>query len=204
MGGYYGRYPPVNPNGELKFLNVTINDPVVAAGGNIVDSVNNIAQGVTEQRRVGRKCNIRNIFWRYRVTLPEVVSGLTAPADDVIRVILYQDKQCNGATATDLDILETAQIHSFRNLANIGRFIVLYDKIHAMNYGTLAGATGSLEANSVVREFSMFKKCNVPIEFDSTTGDLTEIRSNNFGCLLVGLTGVAGFASLMRLRFSDY
>lgn len=202
-GGYYGRYPPINPGGELKFYDLDLIDVIIATGGNITDSINKIPQGVTESTRVGRKCIIKNIFWRYRVYLPEVDVAATPAVDDTVRIILYMDKQCNGATAATTDILESAGVHSFRNLANSDRFSVLYDKVIAMNYNTLAGATGSVASNSVVKEFTMFKKCNAPLEFSGTDGAIGEIRSNNFGVLLVGSRGQAGFQSKLRLRFSD-
>ena len=55
-----------------------------------------------------------------------------------MRVMLYHDKQANGATAAVLDILESADYQSFNNLVNSGRFRILMDRTYAMNYLTLA------------------------------------------------------------------
>ncbi len=191
-------------SGELKFHDVALDDAVVAGGGNITATVNIIPQGVTEIQRIGRKCTIRSIHWKYRVDLPEVGPVASPNTIDEVRVIMYLDKQCNGATAAATDILETATLRSFRNLANSGRFTFLCDRVHTLNWTTLASDTaGAYRQAEVVREFSFNKKCEIPIEFNAGAGILTEIRSNNIGVLLVGVNGAAGFLSSIRLRFSD-
>ncbi len=199
--GFYGRYARNGSVGaELKFHDLDIDDAVVAINGNIAQaSCNLIAQGVTESQRIGRKCTIRNINWRYEIVLPNA-QNMTSVLD-TIRVILYVDKQANGAAATVTGILESDDFQSFNNLANKGRFTVLMDRTHAIN--ATAGA-GNGTANDVAgrqANYTFFKACNLPIEFDSTTGAITEIRSNNIGVLLLGKQGFAGFNSKMRLRF---
>lgn len=206
VSGFYGRYPVTARSGagELKFHDVDMDDAVVAATGTVVPTVNIIPQGVTEITRVGRKCTIKNILWRYTYSLPEIDAQGTPASGDVLRVIMFLDKQCNGATATTTGILESANLRSFNNLANSGRFKILYDKKHTINYSNLASdGAGVVSSGSVVRYNEFYKKCNIPIEFDSTTGALTEIRSNNIGTLLLSNSGNAGFVSKIRLRFSD-
>lgn len=201
--GYYGRYAPVGPPGELKFFDVTLDDAVVASGGTITDSINKIAQGVTEVTRVGRKCTIKSIGWRYLISLPEVAAAANPPGSDTVRVIMYLDKQCNGATATVTGILEGAQFQEFNNLANKGRFRTLVDEMVDINYLSGIGITATQDYAQVRISGSFFKKCNIPIEFDAATGAITEIRSNNLGVLLISSAGLAGFGSRIRLRFSD-
>ncbi len=205
VGGYYGRYSgPVGRGGELKFHDVALADAVVATGGNMTATVNIIPQGVTEIQRIGRKCTIKSINWRYQISLPEQDAITTPGGGDTVRVIMYLDKQCNGATAANTDILESNDWQSFRNLANTGRFVILLDKLHTLNYGTLASdGAGVVSSADVLREATFFKKCDIPIEFNSTTGAIGEIRSNNIGVMLMGHTGIAGFTSRIRLRFSD-
>lgn len=199
--GFYGRYARNGTVGaELKFHDLDIDDAVVAANGTIAQvSCNLIAQGVTESQRIGRKCTIRNINWRYQIQLPNA-QNMTSVLDTV-RVILYQDKQANGATATVTGILESDDFQSFNNLANKGRFTILMDRTHAIN---ATAGSGNGTANDVAgreQNYTFFKKCAMPIEFDSTTGAITEIRSNNIGVLLLGQQGFAAFNSKMRLRF---
>ncbi len=202
--GFYGRFS--GSRGELKFFDVTLDDAVVAGSGAgaITDSLNKIPQGVTEKERIGRKCTIKSIWWRYQVSLPGQDAGVTPKVGDSLRMILYQDKQCNGATATATDLLETATLQDFRNLANQGRFIIHMDKVVNINYGGMASdGAGVVSQAFVQRNATFYKKCNIPIEFSATTGAITEIRSNNLGVLLISAQGEVGFVSEIRLRFSD-
>ncbi len=205
--GYYGRY--AGRDGELKFHTVSYDDAVVATAGTLeqTGTINAIGQGITERLRVGRKCTIRAIKWRYSVTLP-IQDAVGAPVTgDTVRMMLFIDKQCNGATATVSGadgLLETANIHSHRELTNTGRFNVLMDKLVNIGYtGLAADAANSWGQGAVIKNYSYLKSCNVPLEFNGTTGVIAEIRSNNIGVMLISQNGIAGFLSQFRLRFSD-
>lgn len=202
VSGYYGRYS--KRDGELKFHDVDLDDAVVAAAGTITGTINAIAQGVTESTRVGRKCTLKSINWRWRTYAPEADAVANPAQPDIIRIILYLDKQCNGAAAAVTDILETANYNSFRNLANSGRFTILLDRYVNVNYLTLASdGAGVVSSSENTRAGSYYKRCNIPIEFSSTTGVITEIKSNNLGVCLLSVNGTGGFESKIRLRFSD-
>ncbi len=207
IGGFYGRFSGTRGKGggELKFHDIEVDDAVVAAGATLVtDSINKIAQGTTESQRIGRKCVIKKIMFRYRVALPFQDAAATAKNGDSVRIIVFLDKQCNGATATTLGILAADDLHSFNNLANSGRFKILLDRVHDLNYQAMGSDNaGVMSQTGVVEEGTWFKDCNYPLEFDSTTGAITEIRSNNIGILLCGAQGEATFNSKIRLRFSD-
>ncbi len=193
--GYYGR------TGEVKFHDVDLDDAVVAANGTVTASINLIPQGTTEVTRIGRKCTITSIGWKFDMTLP-VSANAAGVSSDHLRVMLILDKQCNGAAATALNVLETDDYQSFNNLANKGRFQTLMDREYDLNYITAAGNGTANDWAEAITSDSFYKKCNIPIEFDNTTGAITEIRSNNLFVLLEGRSGVVGFASKIRLRFT--
>ncbi len=202
--GYYGRYMPGKAP-ELKFHDIDIDDAGIATNGTIIeDSCNGIAQGVTEVQRIGRKCTIKNINWRFAFILPN--SASESLGDETVRLILYLDKQANGAAATATDILESDDFQSFNNLANKSRFRTLMDRTYDLNAQAGMGNGTANDTASFSIQDTFFKKCNIPIEFDSTTGAITEVRSNNIGVLLLSRDGSntsASFESKMRLRFSD-
>ncbi len=197
-GGYYGM-----GKDELKFKDTDLDDALIATAGGITDSINKIAQGTTESTRIGRKCVIKSIMWRWSITLPTTATAIET--SDIVRVILYLDKQCNGATATVTDILESADFQSFNNLANKGRFRTLMDRSYNMNSpsGSGRGTTDTLSYGDHVISDQFYKKVTIPVEFDNTAGAITEIRSNNIGILLISGGGYCAFASKFRLRFSD-
>ncbi len=200
--GFFGRFAN---GGELKFHDIDINDSAIAAGVTVAeDSCVGIAQGVTEITRVGRKCTVRSINWRFNISMGSLADQTDPPKGDVVRILLYLDKQCNGAAATATQILESADYQSFNNLANKSRFRTLMDRTYVINQpmaqtdGTNTGAYGEQEIND-----TLFKRVNLPIEYDATTGAITEIKSNNIGVLTISKNGTAVFESKMRIRFSD-
>lgn len=204
-GGYYGRYNKKDSE-ELKFHDVTFSDAVIATAGAILNtgSINLIAQGTSESERIGRKCTLRAIGLRWDVSMPEQDAVATPETGDVIRMIIYEDKQANGATAAVTDILETADYQSFNNLSNSSRFRTLMDRTWAINYIALASdGAGVVSSPSHILADTFFKKCDIPLEFSATTGALTEIRSNNIGILVISRAGIGGIGGHIRLRFSD-
>ncbi len=202
VGGYYGRF--AGANAELKFKDTTVDDAIIAANGVITDSVNLIGQGTGESQRIGRKCTIRSILWRGALSIPRLETEGSPGASERFRLIMYQDKQANGAAATQAGILETTIYDSYRNLSNSGRFVILMDKFVCLNYQTLSHhADNSFSMAENQRQFQYYKKCSIPLEFDNTVGAITELRSNNIGLLIVSEGGTGALLSQVRMRFSD-
>lgn len=199
--GYYGRYQ--GSGGESKFFDTTVAQTVIPATGNFMSSsLNLIPQGVTESTRIGRKCIVTSIHIRGRFVLPENVAPTLTT--DIIRVIVYKDKQANGATVGNVsDILENPDIHQFRNLANTQRFQILLDEQVPMS-ATAGAFDGSAEQFAVTSiPFTFNKRCNIPLEFSATTGAITEIRSNNIGVLTITESGLIIMQYTARVRFSE-
>lgn len=211
--GFYGRYPgaggPVT-GGELKFHDIDWDQAAADWTAGKISNTSSlilIGQGVTESTRIGRKAVIRSIGWRGQL---ELIAQSTVGLPNSVRVMLIQDKQCNGAAplvATTAGVLASANYQSFNNLANKGRFKVLMDKTYAMNVIGSAGDGTSNDAAAVERNFTFFKKCNIPIEYSGTASPavITEVRTNNiFGLLIAGDAGAnIKLDSKFRFRFAD-
>ncbi len=192
---------------ELKFHDVDVDMTGADHSAGVIlntSSINLIAQGVTESTRIGRKCVIRSIGWRGNVDYA-VATGAGAADADQLRLMLVLDKQANGAAPAVTDVLESANIHSFNNLSNKGRFRVLSDKIHFLNVVGAAG-DGTTHDYMIVKEpIEFFKQVNIPLEFSAGTGAITEIRSNNLFILAISQLASTSTSidSKVRLRFSD-
>lgn len=201
VSGYYGRYAPVNPlSRELKFFDTTKVATTAAAAGTIHNSsLCLVPQGVTESTRVGRKLTIKSIHVRLVCNL----ANSSSQPDDGVRVILFLDTQCNGASATVGDILESANYLSWNNLANKNRFRTLHDEF--IDITSTAGAYTGAAANFASKAYTkeIHKNVNIPVQFDSTTGAITEIKSNNIGLLTISDQGGITVRSYVRIRFSD-
>ncbi len=203
-GGPTAVFPVLVPNLELKFHDLDVIDATVAAGGTIIQaSCNLIAQGITESTRIGRKCTIRSINWRFNISTVESDGAADPLNSDTVRVLLYLDKQANGAAAAVTDILESADFQSFNNLANKSRFRTLMDRTYTLNVEAGGGNGTNSDWAATRMDDTLFKKVNIPIEFTAGTGAITEITSNNIGVLLLGVSATTTFDSKMRLRFSD-
>lgn len=203
-GGYYGA-----GSTELKFFDLEINDTSISTVGTLFDSVNKVVQGTGESQRTGRKMTIKKINWHYNIVLPEINNAPSPASGSAVRVILYLDKQANGATAAPADILEDGGVavnyQSFNKLSNKNRFRILMDRMHDINYAGLgADAANNFEQAHVSQSYSLYKDCNIPVEYSGVTGVITEIRSNNVGVLLIAENGTTvNFDSKMRLRFLE-
>lgn len=208
---YFGRV--AGSDAERKFLDVTIADNSISATGDIQNSGTLIVipQGAGESQRVGRKVVIRKIMFRGEATLNEYAGTTEADASAAnrVRIIFYVDKQCNGAAATAGDILATATpvSNGFNNLNNRDRFLILKDKFIDLNPMALAKGTTNYVRPRVNKSMFFARSCELPIEYSSTTGAITEIRSNNIGCLIIADSAATGFAcavtGTVRFRYTD-
>jgi len=204
-GGYYGRYSGSKSSAEMKFFDVVVNGTATTVGQiQNAGSFVNIASGVGESGRIGRKITVKKVLLHLTIILPEVINQNTPKNADSVRIIVYNDKQCNGATATVPLMLETADYLSFKNLENSPRFNFLYDKQHVLNLGTLSENTNDLFSSCAEMAIKkIYMNCNIPVEYSGTTGVIAEIRSNNIGVMLIGLNGTLDVTGFCRIRYTD-
>ena len=196
VGRYAGR------GAELKFFDGTKASTATGTGGTIFnDSLVLIQQGAGESNRIGRKCVVKSIHLRGQVLLAAKTSS--NQTSDVVRIMLYWDKQTNGAAATVANILASADSDAFRNLQNSGRFRILYDKWTNMSALSGQGDGTTFAYGEVAKHFRINKRCHVPLEFDASTGAITDLTTNNIGVLVISQAGAASVEYNWRIRFSD-
>lgn len=192
---------------EVKFLDTTV--------GFTLDATNEIPatgqfciipQGDGQSEREGRKAVVKSIQFNGKLQL---IPGASATSADIACLWVIQDTQANGAAATvannDTGIFTAAgalATSAVRCLANVDRFKIL----HKWTVPMYSSAGVTTAYNNVVTSISMYKKCNIPLEYDASvaTGALTSIRSNNIfmvagtGALTDDLIACEG---TFRLRF---
>lgn len=143
--------PRVPPQLELKNLDISsLNQPALGATSGTVTIINSCSQGTTAVTRVGRMTRVTSIEMRLSYIPAANVVGFTERR----RVMIVRDKRSNGSTITGADVLETDSLASPLDMANIGRFQVLYDKTK------WAGTLQSLPDQSGAMEFYFKKNCN--------------------------------------------
>lgn len=201
-GGFYGRYQ--GKNAEMKFfdtsLSLTFPTTAVCSTTAATGGVNLIAQGTGEQNRIGRKCTIKSMYIKGKIVYAPAAGATGA---DLLTLYVILDKQANGAYPgiTDVFTANTDIGSTMLNLSNSERFSVLAKVQVAVN--PAAGATTAF--NNVVEPIHVFKRLNVPLEFSSTTGAITELKSNNIVLAYSAAYGnnLATLTAQCRLRFAD-
>lgn len=198
-GGFYGRFAP--SGSENKFFDTALSFTIDATGEvPATGQLNLIPQGVTESTRVGRLCVLKSIQLR---GLIDFNPGANATACSNVFIYLVLDTQTNGAAAAITDVLTAnTMATALINLNNSMRFRIL--KRFCWNLAAAAGVTTAYNRSSVMLDY--FKKLDIPLDFSSTTGAITEIRSNNL-FLLAGSDGgeddLVTVTGTCRVRFSD-
>lgn len=186
---------------ELKVFDTAINFNIDATGEvPATGQLNLIPQGTSESTRIGRKVVVKSIQINGHL-LCNPGAGNTPSEINYIWLVL--DKQCNGAAASAADVLTgTAFQTALPNVDNSQRFVIL--RKFVIQTESKAGVATAWALSC--RPWTFYKKVNIPIDFSSTTGAITEIRSNNL-FLLAGTnqTGddLTNVTATCRLRFTD-
>jgi len=162
-----------------------------------------MASGSGNGQRIGNRITVTNINAHLNIQ-----SGISASNpgmnNTVVRVIMGIDKQANGASPDVLDVLQTASPYAFRNMYTLNRFVILKDKLLALNpQASDASYTGQV---SRVLKFSW--KGQLPILYSDTTASISVIESNNIFLLVIAdraATGgqLDGAFGTVRIKYTD-
>lgn len=192
--------PYRRPQGEVKFLDTTLAATAVPAAGGVNTNLVVIPQDTTTSGRNGRKVMLKTIEIRGNIVLTP--QGAGALGSDVVRVLVVQDKQANGAVFTTTDVLATADWRAFPNMFNEQRFKILSDTMT-----TLDAAAGVVAATvETAQAFHTKIKCNIPVEYDSgaTTGAIGTQRSNSIAVLMIAHTNnISTLEYIARVKYTD-
>lgn len=183
--------PAVGPLVERKWHDATFTLTPGSTG--FIDSTSTllIPQGVADNNRIGRKIVIKSLMFRCELNDRgrQDTDTVTPQIDqNVARLILYVDKQANGAGAAVTDILQNATWMSYRNLDNEKRFDILYDDFHVIksvpffNNNATNDAIGAQGAEEFIK---WSKKVDIPITYSGAAGALSERTEYNIGFLYI-------------------
>lgn len=185
-----------------------------------------VKQGSSATERIGRKIFIKRVQAKLKIHLLNYqdATGTGDMSNQRVRILMYLDKQANGAAATVTTLLANStiagglvrpEIHSWRNMEHVDRYRILYDKVHTIAY-TASGRTSDSENDldnvlvSNIKSLSFGKNCNIEILYSLGDGILAEIQSNNIGMLLLteegGVFGKRNnlvVEGMVRIRYTD-
>jgi len=137
---------------------------------------NRIGQGTDYNQRVGDKIRLSRIHVSLRIQPQSVMPDANG---NFCRVIVYHNKQANGAAPTATQIFNTDDVLSLRNHLLRERITILKDFVHQMVVtGTNAGA--NLTAGpEYFGTFTIYPK--QIISYNGSTGEITEILKHDYG-----------------------
>lgn len=173
------------------------------AGTSLLGQLVKVKQGISQSERIGRKICVKTIQIACEVRFEP---GTASDAGALVHIYLVVDKQTNGAALTAGQVWSSTQPgQALRNMEYVSRFTILKHYVFRFQpTGLNVAGTGH---NKTYQMWQDYVKCSIPIEYSSTTGDVSEIRHNNL-CLVTGVSG-AGAADnvsingLIRIRYTD-
>lgn len=202
--GAYARSAPGSV-AQKKYLDTAQVQNSIATAGTVCTSFCLVPQGTTDVTRIGNKIKICNLDMKFALSLDDETSPTTAVTSANIRMIVYIDKQTNGAAAAVTDVLTSATIGSFRNMDTVDRFKILWDKNFNLTPRTAYYNSTGNERHVGVGAFFWKKKrwnLDLPVHYSSTTGAITELKSNNIGCIVI--TDLANCNMNLNTRIKYY
>lgn len=195
-GGFYGRF---GPGGELKHLDtaVALNN-LTAGAGQVSTSLVAIPQDDTESGRDGRQVIVKRVSIR-----GTFISDPTTVNPELIRLLLVQDTQTNGAASTVLNVLQTDAVNSFHQLENSHRYKIHMDTTFTTQKHINTAGTSSI---TTIKFIKFSKALNMIMDYDSSaaTGAIATQRSN--GLFLIAMSAstiTCDFSATVRIRFQD-
>lgn len=134
--------------------------------------------GSALNQRVGRKVAINKITLKGHVLSNASDAETTGQASSTCRLIMFVDKQTNGAQVTPSNLIaaqtasSTSALYGFQSTANFGRFRVLKDKIVSMQNPNLVWDGTNDNRNGLVKPFKMNIRFRKPliVHFNATNG----------------------------------
>jgi len=179
---------------ELKFIDITAAPAVITTAGSL-ELLSQIANGNGQSERVGRRINLVDIHLRFSLY----------PSDDFdsnySRVLMFIDKQSNGAAPAITDVLTTSTYYSLLNPININRFQVLYDSVRHSTFNNNA----TLSIASTPTHFIETRKSlkGRSIMFKGTGSTVSSIDSGAVYLLTISSSAAMTYQTTSRLRYTD-
>lgn len=175
--------------------------------GSVLSTLSAVVQGGGPQQRQGRKYVVTDFMCRYYINFGTETDAQAA--DEVVRVVFFLDKQCNGTAASAHLVLEptpgqsTTDYLAYQNMDQVERFQILYDRTHKMDKyaGANNGSTDVFAATGAMGR--CYKKGYWPHLCTNTGATVGDLASNNIGMLVISKSNKCTVTARSRIRFYD-
>ncbi len=182
---------------DTKYVDSAGGSATPVAGTSIVTTINQIAQGDTDETRDGSDIYVMSYQFRALLNLP--VAGITT---NFIRCMLVQKYDTRGSPLTLAELYDSDSFFALRNLDNSKNFRILKSKMYKM-----APMTTTSDLNKQFIQFYHKFKNPVRVKYDGTLADDASIDRN--GLYIVWMCNEASGQAITvsgltdRLAFKD-
>lgn len=150
--------------------------------------LNGVISGDDFNNRDGRRIFMKSIFMRGSVN-----AQAFGAAQGMSRLIVFYDKQTNGAAPAILDVLVTATVASQLNLNNRSRFQILADQTFFFS-----------NTGEAIREVEVFRNLNLDAQYSGVTASVASIATGSIYMLMLADFSTVDYKVSERIRFLDY
>lgn len=172
--------------------------------------------GSMATQRIGRRCVVRKLLLRgyFHITGTNSLENIRFVPPQMFRMLIFWDFQPNGTAPTILDVLARNSPYSPLNLSYRDRFRVVKDKTFVLDPLVLANGGLSLQYNTTVKQFKIFKAMAQTVSFNEgnaeNPGTFADIATGALWMYLIGSAppgqdgnwGIS-FNYESRVRFED-
>lgn len=178
------------------------------------------ALGTAANQRIGKSVTLHRLKIKGSIVVPPDNTGGTGMEPAVqVRLILFLDKQNNGAvTTTPSDLIDSTvyivgsdtYIDNFQNVDNFGRFRVLKDKIFNLQDPNILGTAGATPTNVLSNGKIVHFKWTIkfpkglPFRFNAGTTQVNSALSENSLFMLANMNTNLGTPLLKYRCRSSY
>lgn len=167
------------------------------------------AVGDSYNNRDGKKIIITQVEIKGIINLGPQLNQTAPPAGRHGFIALVLDTQCNGLTIASEDVFMTPDTTSvalyatpLRNLLTGGRFRIIKMKKWVFNSPSFSWDGTNMEVAGMVRNFKIFKKMRLPIDFNAgTTASVANVQNNALHVIAWASDANVGIAYNARIRF---
>ncbi len=180
---------------------------IVPPSTGIIGCLSAPAQGDGEEQRDGRKVQLASIHLKGAWVSDAIESAPGPIPDTSARLCLVWDTQTNATAMVGTDVMDAGSIvdvHSFRNLSNSQRFVVLHDEIFTLRRQTNNEGGINLFASDALRcDWEINKTFKVPIDVNhnGTTANVSTVQDNSLSLIAVTTDSSIEIEYDCRVRF---
>lgn len=189
---------------ESKYLDTTFTSVDISTTWSTPACLNLVGIGDLPTERVGKKYHIHSLQLHGRITSTGETDLAEPYIPPVVRVIVFQDKQTNGALATGLQVMDTDVVESLRNAEYESRFKCLMDKKFCLD-GSIISTDGAntCAQRCIPQVFDFYTKLSIDVTTIDGDADIAAIVDNSIHVITIASTSSldARYHMHARIRF---